>query len=273
MEPPHLPDSSTFIHKFSPTAHNYSSEVIILFAILQISENNTILRKPEIKSQRVNLPSGDAFFIVTTDNHMGKVPWKRLERCIGILRHCMLLPEDIPIPDGINITAFTPEILPKLLLINSATDYIKNQKEFFRSKSIAVFDRDGIYQAHIQMLIPYLKNIRVITDKIDMYNSISEKLMADYGFSLVVSDKDYFDCNAVISHKCDVPVYFSGTVFTSEKKYLMNAEVLLGSEIELPDEYENLCPENIDIVLFASVLYEKCGEKCLGKLRYKDFGC
>ena len=244
-----------------------------MFAILQISENNTIMRKSEIKSQRINLPSGDAFFIVTTDRHMGKIPWKRLERCLGILHHCMLLPEDSTIPDGINITAFTPEILPKLLLMNSAADYIKNHKEIFRSKSIAVFDRDGIYQAHIQRLIPYLKNIRVITDKIDMYNSISEKLMSDYGFSLVVSDKDSYDCDAVISHCCKAPVYFSGTVFTNIKKYLMNAEVLSGCEIELPDEYENLRPENIGRVLFASVLYEKCGEKCLGKLRYKDFGC
>ena len=244
-----------------------------MFAILQISENNTILRKPEIKSQRINLPSDDAFFIVTTDKHIGKIPWKKLERCLGILRHHILLPNNITIPDSINITAYTPEIFPDLLLMNSATDYIISHKQLFRSKSLAIFDRDGIYQSYIEKLLPCLKNIRVVTDKIDIYNSLSERLMSDYGFSLVVSDKDSFDCDAIISHSCDIPVYFSGTVFTDMKKYLMNAEVFSGSRIELPEEYENLRPENIDRIFFASALYEKCAEKNLGNLLYSDFDC
>ncbi len=244
-----------------------------MFAILQISENNTILRKPEIKSQRVNLPSGDAFFIVTVDKHMGKIPWKRLEKCLGILRHCILLPNGTAIPDGLNITAFTPETLPKLLLMNSAVDYIISHKQFFRSKSIEVFDREGIYPTRIEKLLPYLKNIRVITDNKDVYDTVSKKFMSDYGFSLVISDRDSFDCDAVISHECGVPVYYCGTVFTNNKKYLMNAEVFSGSEIELPAEYEKFRPENIGRVLFASALYEKCSEKDLDTLRYNDFGC
>ena len=104
-----------------------------------------------------------------------------------------------------------------------------------------------------------------------MYEKLSEKLMADYGFSLVVSDKDTFNCDAVISHECSVPVYFSGTIFTSEKKYLMNAEVISGCEIDLPDKYEKVRPKNINNLLFAAALYEKCDEKDLGQLQYIDF--
>ena len=242
-----------------------------MFAILQISKTNTILRKAEIKSQRLNLPSGDAFFIVTSDKHLGKIPWKKLEKCLGILRHCILLPDNITIPDGINITAFTPTILPKLLLINSATDYIEKHKPIFRSKNLTIFDKDGIYAEYIERLLPCLKNIRIVTDKRGMYEALSEKFISDYGFSLIISDKENFDCDAVISQECSVPAYFSGTVFTGEKKYIMNSEVFSGTEIKLPTEYEKIRPENIGRVLFASALYEKCREKTLGKLRYTDF--
>ena len=147
-----------------------------MFAILQISETNTIFRKPEIKSQRINLPSGDAFFIVTADKHIGKIPWKKLEKSLGILRNRILLPNNTTIPDGINITAFTPEILPKLLLMNSATDYIISHKQLFCSKSLIIFDRAAIYQNHIEKLLPYLKNISVITDKVDIFRKAYNRL-------------------------------------------------------------------------------------------------
>ena len=87
-----------------------------MFAILQISDRNTIIRPPKIRSQRYNLNSDDAFFIVTVDSHRGKTPWKKLERCLGILRQDIILPEDITIPEEINITSFTPHILHRLYL-------------------------------------------------------------------------------------------------------------------------------------------------------------
>ena len=90
-----------------------------LFAILQISDSNTIFKKPQIQSQRITLPSGDAFFTVTTDKHYGKIPWKKLKACLGILRNNILLPEDITIPEDVNITKFIPDILPRLILMNS----------------------------------------------------------------------------------------------------------------------------------------------------------
>ena len=246
--------------------------MIILFAILQFSDTNTIFRQPKIESKRYSLPSGDAFFIVTADRHLGRIPWKKLEKCLGILRKDILLPEDITIPPDINITAFTPDILPHLLLINSATDYIITHKESFKGKSLTIFDEKAIYQSYIEKLLPYFHSIKIITDQPDTYENLSQTLLQNYGFSLVVSKEEAINSDVVISYQMRVPLYFEGTVFTNEKQYLMNGEVLCGSEIDLPDTYENIRPENIGRVLFASALYEKCKETNLGKLKYKDFG-
>ena len=240
---------------------------------MQFSDTNTIFRQPKIESKRYSLPSGDAFFIVTADRHLGKIPWKKLEKCLGILRKDILLPEGITIPPDINITAFTPEILPHLLLINSATDYIQKHKESYKGKSLTIFDEKAIYQSYIEKLLPYFYSIKIITDQADTYESLSQNLLLNYGFSLLISDGEVINSDVVISHQCRVPLYFKGTVFTNEKQYLMNGEVLSGSEIDIPDIYENIRPKNIGRVLFASALYEKCKEYPLGKIRYKDFGC
>ena len=244
-----------------------------MFAILQISDTNTILRRPEIFSNRFDLPSGDAFFTVTTEKHLGKVPWKKLESCLGILRQDLITNRNITIPQGINITVFTPDILPRLILMNSATEYITKHKDHFRSKTLTIFDEKGICESYTEKLIHYFKSIKIITDNPDKYEHVSQNLMKTYGFSLIVSQECSFDSDVIITHRCNVPVYFDGTVFTNERRFIMNATVFSGSEIRLPEEYEQMRPSYIGGVLFASVLYEKCNEIKLGKLLYEDFGC
>ena len=243
-----------------------------MFAILQISDNNTIFRQPKIHSQRLSLPSGDAFFIVTADKHLGKIPWKKLESCLGILKNNILLPDTITIPEGINITKFTPEVLPYLLLMNSATNYIKKHKLNFQSKALTIFDEKAIYQSYIEKLLPCFKNIKIITDLPKTYESLSRTLLQKYGFSLIVSEDEAYTDEVVITHKCQVPIYYEGTVFTNEKRYLMNSTVYSGNDIDLPYSYESIRPENTDKILFASALYEKCKETSLSKLQYKSFG-
>lgn len=242
-----------------------------MFAILKISDQNTILRRPKIKSQRFNLPSDDAFFIVTVDKHFGKAPWKKLEKCLGILRKDVVLPDDIKIPDNVNITAFKPDIFPRLLLINSAVDCIM-KNGLSHKESLCIFDERGIYTDYIEKLINFFSSVKVITPFTEKYEDISRKLLRGYGFSLIISSQGKYGSDTVISHSCDVPLYFKGRIYTSEKKYLMNAEVFSGGDIELPEEYEKLCPDNIDRLLFASALYEKCGISDIGELRYSDFG-
>lgn len=243
-----------------------------MFAILQISENNKILRKPKIQSQRFDLPSGDAFFTVTAEKHFGKAPWKKLENCLGILKHNILLPDDIIVPEGINITKFTPDILPGLILMNSTADYITKHRLHFQNKSLTIFDEKAIYQSYIEKLLPCFCSIRIITDLPEKYSSLSRRLLENYGFSLIISTEESFNSDVVISHSCKAPIYFEGTIFTNEGNCMMNGRVLYGSEINLPEAYEILRPEGIGRVLFASALYESCKENSLAEIRYKNFG-
>ncbi len=242
-----------------------------MFAILQISDSNAIFRKPKIYSQRITVPGGNAFFIVTAGKHLGRVPWKKLENCLGILKKDIILNENISLPESSGITLFTPDIFPRLLLINSATDYILKHKADFISKSLTVFDEKGIYRSHIEKLLNCFANIKIVTYKTEIYDNLSQKLMENYGFSLIVTSAENYDSDVIISHRFRVPIYFSGTVFSNESKSLINGKVFTGRDITLPTEYENLNTCNIDPVIFASALYEKCGCSNLANLKYDRF--
>ncbi len=247
-----------------------------MFAILRFTEPENKIRSfftfAKITSERITLPSGGVYFIVTAEKHRGKIPWKKLEVCLGILRNDVILPEGASVPEDVNITVFSPRIFPRLLLINSAEDYIVKHKADFLSKSLTVFDEYGIYGSYIEGLLPIFSNIKIVTDKKEEYGELSDLLMKNYGFSLMVTDKESVGSDAVISHSCRVPLFFGGTLFTNERKHLMNSRPLSGNEILLPDLYENLRPDNVNRVLFASALYEKCGAEELKHLKYKDFG-
>lgn len=238
-----------------------------MFAILNISDTNTIFSKPKIKSQRIVLPDGEAFFTVTTEKHLGRVPWKKLESCMGILRKDVILKGGVTLPEGCSITEFSPEIYPRILLMNTAVSKLKGS----RHRSLVVYDEKGLYMENMDNLACIFDRIRVVTSVADKYDNVARKLMENSGFSLEVSEKSSYDADVVISHRCNVPLYFSGRVFTNERRFLMNAEVNAGCNIDLPEEYEKLRPEGVESLVFASALYEKCKVKNLGKIIYSDF--
>ena len=240
-----------------------------MFAVLQIKDKTNIFSKSKIESIRFTLPNDEHFFTVTAEKHFGRVPWKKLESCMGILRKDVIVAEGTALPDSCGITEFVPEIFPRILLMNSAVKVLAGN----RRRSLIVFDEKCIYSDYMKKLVNCFDRIRVVTPKPCQYEAAASELMEDFGFSLEVTDKPCFKADVVISWECDVPLYYGGEIFTGERTFLMNAKVYSGSDIDLPEEYEKFCPECVDKLRFVSALYEKSKVKTLGNMTYKDFGC
>jgi hypothetical protein len=238
-----------------------------VFAVIHIKDKNNIFTRSKIESVRHTLPNGEAFFTVRAEKHFGRVPWQKLESCMGILRKDVLISEGVTLPKDSSITEFVPDIYPRIVLMNSAVKVLSDN----RQKSLIVFDERCIYTEYIRNLVRCFDRIKVITPEPETYDKLSAELMEDCGFSLEVSDKPSYKADAVIAYNCSVPLYFSGKLFTAEKKFMMNAKVYSGGEIDLPDEYEKIRPDGVSKLLFASALYEKCKVKVLGNITYKDF--
>lgn len=235
-----------------------------MFAIINVSQTNAVFRKPEISSQRVALQNAETFFLVTTEKSYGRVPWKKLENCMGILKKDVILTGDTVLPEYSGISEFIPDVFPYIVLINTAIDRLKNG----RHKSLIIFDEKAICMDYIQSFVNSFERIRVITPYAEKYTAVARILLENYGFSLEVSADPSYDSDVIISNNCDVPLYFSGKVFSNKRKFMMNAEMFSGGEIVLPEEYESIRPEGVDKLLFASALYEKCNISELGNLKF-----
>ena len=244
-----------------------------MFAVIKLREPRRRFGRGTITSERITLPSGEAFFIVTVEKAFGRVPWKKLEGCLGILKRDVILPKEVAVPSNVGITEFVPDIFPGLLLMNSALYYIESHKNEFTSRSLTVFEDRGAYIDYIENLARCFATIKVVTQNSEEYEKLSLRLMEKYGFSLVITDKECFDSDVIIARSCDVPLYFAGTVFADKKKFMMNSAVFSGSDVVLPEPYEKLKPEGVGRVAFASALYEKCAQTQLQDLKYADFGC
>ena len=67
-----------------------------------------------------------------------------------------------------------------------------------------------------------------------------------------------------------VPLSYKGTVFSKNKKHLLNGKSLTPGGFDLPDEYEKLRSEKINKLYFASALYELCDIKELQSLKFNE---
>ncbi len=233
-----------------------------MFAVLQFMEPEKKIRSfftsAKIASERITLPSGGVYFIVTAEKRRGKIPWKKLERCLGVLREGVILPNGVSIPDGVNISVFTPEKLPEIMLFNTAVRNIKSEGKI-RGR-LTVIDGKGLFIPYAQRIIRYFSEIKIITSFVEEYESVSALLFQKFGVSLLVTDEGKADGDVVISSDNNaVDITFSGALYTLEKRRLLSGRVLTASEPRFPLFIEKHCPEGVDRLVFASALYEKCG--------------
>lgn len=245
-----------------------------MFAVLEFSEperkNRNIFHRAKIESQRITLPTGEVFFIVRAEKHRGKIPWKKIERCLGFLRDGVVLPEGITVPEGVGIKAFTPERLPLLMLFNSAVKHIKKERKTYGR--LCVVDEKGLFIPFAEKLILNFGEIKIITPCKDEYEGLSLLLLQKYGASLLITDKGKADGDVVISPRGEeVDITFSGVFYTLKNRRLLSGRVLCPKGQILPPLCDEMCPLGVDSLTFASALYEKCGVKELEKAEYETF--
>lgn len=233
-----------------------------MFAVLSFYDSKKafggVFSKSKISSERVPLPNGEVFFIVSVERKRGKIPWKKLSSCLGILRDDVLISGDVTVPKDVGISKFVPKEYDRILFFTSAVEHITSQKKTF--DSLCVLDEKGLFIPFVTKVLPYFSQIKIITPLIEKYEKLSKELYLEYGISLLITSNGEMAGETVISFdSSEVPVTFSGTLYTSHKRLLLSGKVLCPSPPALPSYCKELCPKEVDPLLFAAAVYEKCG--------------
>lgn len=227
-------------------------------------------RRAEIKYERIDLPSGEGFYLCKAELHRGKIPWKEIKE--NSPSDKFMLPFEIK--DRAPLEELQPKVLPRIMLLNSAVDYMEKMNLSPSKTQLTVVDPKGIYLNCFYPLIKLASLITVVTHKEEEYTLLSDRLFESYGISLMLR-RDYSDmgrenCFLLDYDGNNIPLSFKGTAFSKEKKYLLNGKSLTPGGFVLPSEYERLWQKNTDKLKFASALYELCKVQELEKLSFNE---
>jgi len=173
---------------------------------------------------------------------------------------------DISGTNGLKI--FKPTLLPNIMTVNSAEAYLEKRKYDRTAFTLGFKDRKGAFSQYLEKFVDFAGEIRVFTKNEFAYKNVCEKIYDSYGLSVVVSLNEHSldRCDMIISPANEFDRYFNNCVLVrcGENEY----SILKGDGITLPKYAEELLPDGVDALVFASALYEACALKALGSLKY-----
>lgn len=227
-------------------------------------------RKAEVELKEIPLPFGKSFYLCEAKHHRGKIPWKEIEE--NTQNKNFILPFELK---GIaTLKEFEPKVLPKLMLFNSALDYIEKLNLPPSEMRFTLVDDEGIFREKLENVLKLASIITVVTKNEEKYNALSVRLFETYGISLMIRS-DYneakYENSFLFDYKGDrIPLSYKGTAFSKEKKHLLNGKTLAPGGFDLPSEYEKLWRKNTDKMQFASALFELSNVSDLQNLRFNE---
>lgn len=227
-------------------------------------------KKAEVKINEIPVPFGKSFCISEAEIHRGKIPWKEIEE--SSQSENFILPFELK--ENAPVKEFEPQILPQIMLFNSALDYMEKLNPPPTKTRFTLVDHKGIFTERLTPVLKLASLITVITKEEKKYTVLSDRLFEAYGISLMIRS-DYHETKRENSFLFDyegngIPLSYKGTAFSKDKKHLLNGKTLNPGGFDLPSEYEKLWQKNTDKLQFTSALYELCQVKELGNLRFNE---
>ena len=227
-------------------------------------------RKADLNITERSVPYGESFFVCEAKHHRGKIPWSEIAE--GTQSENYILPFELK--EIAPLKEFEPKLLPKLMLFNSALDYMEKLDQPPSEMRFTLVDDDGIFIEKLEAVLKLASVITVVTRKEEKYNALSVRLFETYGISLMIRP-DYneakYENSFLFDYKGDrIPLSYKGTAFSKEKKHLLNGKTLSPGGFDLPSEYEKLWRKNTDKMQFASALFELSNVSDLQNLRFNE---
>lgn len=251
-----------------------------MFAVLEIDEGETSLkgkildyvRLPNITCEQVESPNAFSFYKIKAKKYRGKIPWREIAEAAGSMKSKMLIPSDISVDLLSGIKEYEPTVFPLRILMNSALKSLRLMRLDPTRVYVTVVDENAFLTQKVYELAFFASTIHVITKCVFEYECLAEKMMEDFGVSLIISvrmEDSVLSSTVIISDRsATIPLVFGGLLFTNEKRRLMNSTVLIGEGLTLPEKYNSLLSDGIDKLSFASALFELCAADELSDICY-----
>lgn len=225
-------------------------------------------KKPQPELVQISVPGGAPFHILRMPRSGDDFDWKAIRSICGGRSSNLIVTPGINFPEDSGVSLFTPSRLPKKMLINHGAEIIRLSGIDPLRLLITVIDREGIVAEETRKLVHLASTIRVVTDNVARYTQVADKIMEDFGASIIMTDvpplrNDITICVDKPPLKLNSDIVFS----------LQHAPCRFNINIRgiISPKYHELIPPKIDPELFFCALYELCGAGALGSCECESF--
>lgn len=233
-----------------------------MFSILNVDEpKQKIFRKKKCRVEALLSPVKGAAPFKVINAVCGKkgVDWRTVAAAAGCSARSMLVPTGVNVPPYCSIQLFEPEVLPLLIMLNTAAVYLSRGAA--AKNKLLIIDRNAVLPDYIERVVMQAAHITVVTDCPEKYYPCMAELMERCGAGLrVVNQPDS-------KMKFDVAVTLDEAV---NAKICLDAADVSENNITIPDECLRMCPGKIDRFLFTCALFECSGLVSIGELTLSD---
>ncbi len=233
------------------------------------------LGREKIYTEKISLSSDECFYRLCVPVFDGKAQLRKLRNIDFALGEGLIFPSGVRV-DTEGLRLYKTGGFPELVLMNTVVSALSQESCIGGGMCITVVDERAYLTNELHRLVPFASEIRVITKRPAKYTLTAEKLMKDYGISLVTGTDEReipTEKGTVISFDAEkVPLGFKGTLFTAGERLLpFAANVFSARGIRAERKYLDLCPAEIDTMTFLSALYEAAFQKELHFTEFEKF--
>ena len=233
-----------------------------MFSVLNIEEQKQkFFRKRKCRVEALLSPVKGAAPFKVINAVCGKkgIDWRTVAAAAGCSARSMIIPIGTHLPSYSSIRLFEPEVLPLLIMLNTAAVYL-GRGEATKNK-LLIIDRKAVLPDYIGRVVMLAAHVTVVTDCPEKYYPCMADIMERHGAGLrVCSQLD-------LKVKYDVAVTCGET---ANAEICLDAAEVSENNITIPDECLRLCPEKIDRFLFLCALFECSGLVSIGELTLSD---
>lgn len=161
-----------------------------MFVIVDLSDERKRrfekYRKHIFETKRCDVMGSAPFFIAK--GHRQYFDFAELEK---IIKRCgTAIFKDGYIPDGMEKYSFVPSVLPLRMLVNTAVEYFRENPSAGRNITVSIVDEFAFAVKEVTALSQYVRFVRVITKRQDLYSFAELDAYSSFGVVLLTGKSD-----------------------------------------------------------------------------------
>ena len=167
------------------------------------------------------------------------------------------------IPAGFEKYSYSPSVLPLKMLVRTAALHFREAPVKSRNRTVSVFDRYAFAADEVEELSEYVRFVRVITDRPDVYYASQQRAYKACGAVITVGSERELaaksDCAIALNDEQFDPLCVKAALVFSKNSACDNVFEAKNSSYTLKEFEEESA--GIDRFLLLCALFETCGYK------------